>query len=100
MAPYKTKSVLKKFSVLWLVVYSKSPQKFLLLRENSESEQSTSQNFYNTMLKKDLVFSEYHVKQVLTLELSVSILVFYSESEVICKSSEEVEVETWVKTNT
>lgn len=57
-------------------------------------------NFFNSMPKKDSVFSESHVRQVLTLELFVSTLVYYSELEDICKNLEEAEVETCQKTNT
>lgn len=57
-------------------------------------------NFFNSMPKKDSVSSEFHVRQVLTLELFVFTLVYYSESEDICKNLEEAEVETCLKTNT
>ena len=51
------------YSKLSLEVFSKNPQRFPLSKENSELELSTSLTFSNTILKKDLEFSEFLVKQ-------------------------------------
>ena len=95
-----TKSPLRKFWVLWLVACSKSPQKFLPLKESSESEPFMNLICCNMMLKKDSVFSESHVRLVLTSEPSVFISVCCLVLEVIWRNSEEAEVETCQKTNT